>query len=157
MKKLLSISSLAFGLLASANVFAAASTVGTTVGPSTNTVNQVQCDKLSGDITLTISRNVWAAYDCNNGVPGAFIRVGTCSTAGQTKSRTATCSTTNGNATPTTWNYSGCSAVGAAVTVSGAGFFVANSSGGAVTQAASATAGATCLDTTLKGLPSVTY
>jgi hypothetical protein len=157
MKKLLSISSLAFGLLASANVFAAATTVGTTVGPSTNTVNQVQCDKLSGDITLTISRNVWAAYDCNNGVPGSAIKAGTCSTAGQVKSRTATCSTTNASGSPTTWNYAGCSAVGGTTTVSGAGFYVANSSGGAVVGTSSTSAGATCTDTTLKGLPSVTY
>jgi hypothetical protein len=157
MKNLLSISSLAFGLLASANVFAAASTIGTTVGPSTTPVNQVQCDKLSGDVTITISRNVWAAYDCNNGTPGSAIKVGTCSTAGQVKSRTASCSTTNASGSPTTWNYNGCSAVGAAVTVSGAGFYVANSSGGAVTQAASTTAGATCTDTVLKALPSVTY
>jgi hypothetical protein len=157
MKKLLSISSLAFALLASANVFAAASTVGTTVGPSTSTVNQVMCDKLSGDVNITLSRNVWGAYDCNNGNSGFAIKVGTCSTAGQIKSRTASCNTTNPSGSPTTWNYAGCSTVGGAVTVSGAGFYVANSSGGAVTQASSTTAGASCSETTLKALPAVTY
>lgn len=158
MKKLITISSLALGLFASTNVLAAATTVGASVGPLSNTpVTMVMCDKLSGDINITISKNVWAAYDCNNGVPGSAIKVGTCSTGGQVKSRTASCATTNAVGSPTTWNYTGCSAVGATVTVTGAAFYTANSSGGAVVPTSSATAGATCTDATLKALPSVTY
>jgi hypothetical protein len=157
MKNLLTLSSLALGLLASANVFAAASTVGTTKGPSANAITQVMCDKLSGDINVTISKNVWGAYDCNNGVTGSAIKVGTCSEGGQTKSRTEKCATVNATGSPTAWNYSGCGAVGAPVTVSGAGFYVANSNGGSVNSTSSSSAGATCSETTLKALPSVTY
>jgi hypothetical protein len=155
MKKLITVSSIVLGLSASTNVLAAAETIGTTVGPISNTpVTMVMCDKLSGDINVTVSKNVWAAYDCNNGVAGSAIKVGTCSTGGQVKSRTASCATTNAVGSPTTWNYTGCSAVGATVTVTGAAFYTANSSGGAVVPTSAAAAGATCTDATLKGLVS---
>lgn len=135
MKNTISLSALAFSLLATANVFAGQVAASTTVNP-------VQCTKLSGDVAVMISANVEAAYSCG----GTAIVVGACSKAGQTKTRSLNCTVTApaSGGTATVYSDPSCTGVGGATNVynvTGPSVYTGNSAGGNVGQGPLVTGG----------------
>lgn len=96
MKKIVSISAVAATLMLSGQALAA-----TGVLESTGTVTAVECDALSNDVTVQLSKNVNAAWGCT----AIQYSAATCHINGTNKSQTLTCSYTKNTATDGTVTY----------------------------------------------------
>jgi hypothetical protein len=163
MKKVLSLSVLAFGMLLGAGVNAA-TTSGTLTADGVVSNASGSCDVLGQQINVKVSKNVQMAWQCNN--TSSVMVAGACSTAGSTKPGTGTCSystsvdATSGE-TVFTANYPTCPGVAnngtppdpaATVPTVGRNAYVGTSSGGAVTPT-SLIATSTCTGADILGTP----
>ena len=92
MTKLLRISTLAAAVALSTNVFAAADDPTFIGAGGTHTISNVNnCTALANDVTIQLSENVFAAYDCG---PGSVV-AGACSSTGTNKSQDFDCTYTS--------------------------------------------------------------
>lgn len=162
MKKVLSLSVLAFGMLLGAGANAV-TTTGTLTADGTIANDVAACDLLGQQVNVKVSKNVQMAWQCNNTTN--VMVAGACSTAGSTKPGTGTCAySTALNAageTVFTANYPTCPSVAnngtpvspaPTVPTVGRNAYVGTSSGGAVTPT-SLIATSTCTGADVLGTP----
>lgn len=150
MKKLLPLSVLAIGTLFSAQASAASGATGASTIVLTPIAGVNQCETMSNNVTIQLSKGVVAAWNC---APSSF-RAGTCHTTGTNKQQTITCNYSF-DATASAWVPSSAvcpaydPAAGSSVQATFAGRvgFTGSSQGGSVTAVQLGT-GVTVCDTT---------
>lgn len=88
MKKLLPLTTLVAGALLSGQALAAGANI-----TSGNAITPIDCAALDNNVTVQLSKNVYAGYTCN--LAGTALRAGTCHSSGTNKETTQTCTWTS--------------------------------------------------------------
>ena len=127
---------------------------GSLTGSGTVSTSATGCTWLSSDVTVSLSGNVVAAYDCATATTNQTIFIGTTSALGATKSRSESCSVTtagdegagvqpvcNDTSCAATFDGSGGSVCTGTFDITGNSMFSASSAGGTVS---SSQLGASC-------------
>ncbi len=138
--KILPISFIA-GVMLSSNALAA--NFGSSAASTTAEITPTQCTALNNNVTIQLSKGVFAAYACST----TSVNAGACHSTGTFKSQTIGCSYTatfDSSGTPTgsikssaqcpDWDGSGSTPVGVTATFNGRLAFVGGSGGGTVGQ-----------------------
>ncbi len=137
---------LAVGILAFGTIFSGVVSAAGTALPTTGKITKALCALLSEDVTITPSKNVLMAYECDVTTTSS-IDIAACHTAGRTTSRTelVACSDTdNPDVLPA------CANPLATTNTTGANIYIANSNGGKV-QAGTHVNNEKCTDTSVAG------
>jgi len=121
-----------------------ASAAGTAL-PANGKITKALCSLLAEDVTITPSKNVLMAYECDTTTTSS-IDVAACHTAGRTTSRTelVACDSDDATALPA------CTTPPATTNTTGANIFTANSNGGKV-QPGAYVDGEKCTATSVAG------
>lgn len=119
---------LAAGFVAFASLASGMANAAGTALPSTNKITKALCSLLAEDVTITPSKNVLMAYDCDTATTMS-IDIAACHTAGRTTSRTELVPC---DADPATTAIPACATPPATINTTGANIYVANSNGGKV-------------------------
>lgn len=118
---------LVVGVLAFGSIFSGFASAAGTALPANGKITQVACALLAEDVTITPSKNVLMAYECDT-VTTSSIDIASCHVGGRTSSRTelTPCDADDATALPA------CTTPPATTTTTGANIYVANSNGGRV-------------------------
>ncbi|WP_255988356.1 hypothetical protein [Chitinolyticbacter albus] len=106
----------------------AASFAGATAIPAGGQITVVACPVLGEPVTLNFSKNVSAAYSCDDTTSN--MRVATCHSGGSRKPLPVVCASADDGAGGVTWNAPGCTTNGATVTISNYRGYRSNNQGG---------------------------
>lgn len=118
---------LVVGVLAFGSIFSGVVSAAGTALPATGKITKAACALLAEDVTITPSKNVLMAYECDVAATSS-IDIAACHTAGRTTSRTelVACDSDDTTAAPV------CTTPPATTNTTGANIYIANSNGGKV-------------------------